>query len=230
MFSFSHFLSLGSNKLSKRFYYYLERFLRFQAEIRITSNPIGHWKTPTLHRNERTYLLAESWPSFVSEDRFRQMARERVIMAAHVWETRARNHWTPIAVWPLTNIDIRGTYRVRTTYRLSRVNWVNWIAPCRGRVENAPGIQSTNCRLRAIHSSCAEEILLVEGFCLVSSLKIFVYLLTEILWIITKWKLWKWWSKEKVNLWNIWTKFCYLTSSKILARLCTYIKIVLKRN
>lgn len=121
----------------------------------------------------RGYLLAKSWPSFVSEDRFRQMARERVIMAAHVWESRARNHWTPIAVWPLTNIDIRGTFRVRTTYRLSRVNWVNWIAPCRGHVENAPGIQSTNCRLRAIHSSCAEEILLVEDFWLVFSLKFF---------------------------------------------------------
>lgn len=128
------------------------------------------------------------------------MARERVIMAAHVWESRARNHWTPIAVWPLTNIDIRGTFRVRTTYRLSRVNWVNWIAPCRGHVENAPGIQSTNCRLRAIHSSCAEEILLVQDFWLVFSLKFFFFVnfflqLIEILWIIMEWKLWKWRNK-----------------------------------
>lgn len=128
------------------------------------------------------------------------MARERVIMAAHVWESRARNHWTPIAVWPLTNIDIRGTFRVRTTYRLSRVNWVNWIAPCRGHVENAPGIQSTNCRLRAIHSSCAEEILLVQDFWLVFSLKFFFFVnfflqLVEILWIIMEWKLWKWRNK-----------------------------------
>lgn len=104
------------------------------------------------------------------------------------------------AVWPLTNIDIRGTFRVRTTYRLSRVNWVNWIAPCRGHVENAPGIQSTNCRLRAIHSSCAEEILLVQDFWLVFFVKIFFFVnfflqLIEILWIIMEWKLWKWRNK-----------------------------------
>ena len=42
------------------------------------------------------------------------VARERVIMVVHVGGTRARNHGPPIAVWPLTNIDIRATSRVRT--------------------------------------------------------------------------------------------------------------------
>lgn len=64
----------------------------------------------------RGYLLAKSWPSFVSEDRFRQMARERVIMAAHVWESRARNHWTPFGHWQILTFEGRSVLGPRTGY------------------------------------------------------------------------------------------------------------------